>query len=160
MRCSHAENNNKNGKKIPSIQVLFASSLDLSSHAAQAYWCASGSQNREFITLFHDLLSEARKNSDQIALFMQQAGESIGGTLRAAFQCSALPDYPLDSIPCSAHVEALYRSMSEFTKQVHRTIDQIDPLAGTELSDSLAELSRRTDLMLISLESHLVEVHR
>lgn len=159
MRHSHAENN-QNGKTIPSIQVLFASSLDLSSHVAQAYWCAGNSQNRELITLFHELLSEARKNSDRIAFLMGYTGDSIGGTLRAAFQSSALPDYPLDSIPCSSHVEALHRSLREFAKQIHKTIDQIDPLASTELSDSLAELSRRTELMAQSLESHLVEVHR
>lgn len=140
-----------------SLNILFASALDLASHATQARWCVAETSEWELEQLFNDLSHDARNNADYVASLVRRSGRSVSSTVRAIFQCSVLPDYPLGKIKGSDHIGALRESILQFGQQVRRVSDLVNQVPDRDLMEPLNELSRRVQQMLLQLEPHLMQ---
>ncbi len=115
-------------------------------------------QDKEFVLLFSETARIANLTADEIAESICSSGRAVHGTAREVFQQSALPDYPIGSMNCPSHCEALKSSIAALARQIHKIIDRSDTTQNYEISDLLVRLSRRCETMTESLDQKPVHI--
>lgn len=140
---------------IDLLNARLADAVDLQMQAKQAHWNVRGPNFIALHELFDDVAEHVEEWVDLIAERSAMLGGRADGTVKVAAKNSKLPDYPLDIVNGSDHVNALSTSLAAFGKAVRRAIDQADELGDKDTADLFTEVSRGADKDLWFVEAHL-----
>jgi starvation-inducible DNA-binding protein len=138
------------------LNQTLAASLDLKTQTKQAHWNVKGKDFYQLHELFDEMAGELEEYVDTVAERVTALGGTALGTARVAADQSILPEYPLDAIDGSEHVEALADRYAAYAKHVREAIDTTDKLGDADTADLYTEISRTIDKRLWFLEAHLI----
>src|SRR5437660_5232307 len=125
-----------------------ADAVDLQMQMKQAHWNVKGPHFIGLHELFDKIDEAVEAYVDLIAERIVQLGGIAEGTARVAAVRSRLEEYPLTIADGSAHVEAVSKALSTFSREARNSIDQADELADADTSDLFTEVSRGIDKWL------------
>jgi starvation-inducible DNA-binding protein len=140
---------------VEMLNARLADVIDLKTQAKQAHWNVKGSHFIGLHELFDQVSVAAEAHTDLIAERITALGGTAFGTARVVAQNSTLPEYPLEIVDGTAHVEALSTAMAEFGKKTRANIDDADKLGDKNTADLFTEVSREVDKLLWFVEAHI-----
>ena len=137
------------------LNARLADASDLYSQCKQAHWNVKGMQFIAVHELFDEVASEVLGFVDELAERATALGGYVYGTVRCAAKTSSLPEYDLQAVSCTDHLEAVVARVAAFGALVRQNIkDSQDDL---DTADLLTEISRALDKKLWFLEAHLLD---
>ncbi|MBR8826462.1 MAG: DNA starvation/stationary phase protection protein Dps [Gomphosphaeria aponina SAG 52.96 = DSM 107014] len=134
-----------------------AATLDLKTQVKQAHWNVKGMDFYHLHLLFDEMATEVEEYVDMLAERITALGGTAMGTARIAAANSILPEYPIDIVDGSEHLEALAERYAIYAAHVRESIDKTDKLGDADTADLYTEISRTIDKRLWFLEAHLVK---
>ncbi len=140
---------------VEMLNARLADVIDLKTQAKQAHWNVKGSHFIGLHELFDQVSVAAEAHTDLIAERITALGGTAFGTARVVAQNSTLPEYPLEIVDGTAHVEALSTAMAEFGKKTRANIGDADKLGDKSTADLFTEVSREIDKLLWFVEAHI-----
>ena len=147
--------NGTRGEVVEILNARLADVIDLKTQAKQAHWNVKGIHFIGLHELFDQVAIAAEAHTDLIAERITALGGTAYGTARVAAQNSTLPEYPLEIVDGTAHVDALSTALADFGKNVRQGIDDTDKLGDKDTADLFTEVSREIDKLLWFVEAHL-----
>lgn len=154
----NTKNDLAKGTRKEVVEILnarLADVIDLKTQAKQAHWNVKGIHFTGLHELFDQVAIAAETHTDLIAERITALGGTAFGTARIVAQNSSLPEYPLEIVDGTAHVEALSTAMSNFGSKTRANIDDADKLGDKDTADLFTEVSRETDKLLWFVEAHI-----
>lgn len=142
-------------KSIELLNARLADALALYTHAKQAHWNVKGPSFIALHKLFDDVAEHADEFADMIAERLVALGGVAQGTIRHAAQATQLADYPLDTRPWKAHVEALAGALATFNELLVKNITAAEEVNDPATADLFTEAAREVAKDLWFVESHL-----
>lgn len=139
---------------VEMLNARLADVIDLKTQAKQAHWNVKGSHFIGLHELFDQVSVAAEAHTDLIAERITALGGTAFGTARVVARNSTLPEYPLEIVDGTAHVEALSTAMADFGKKIRANIDDADKLGDKNTADLFTEVSREVDKLLWFVEAH------
>ena len=140
---------------IATLNQQLADSLDLYSQTKQAHWNVKGKDFYQLHLLFDEHAEHVEEWIDIIAERVTALGGSAMGTARMSAANSTLPEYPVDAVDGTAHVEALVERWGLYATTSRAAIDVADEHNDQDTADLFTDISRQTDMDLWFLEAHL-----
>ncbi len=154
----NTKNNLPEGTRKEAVEILnarLADVIDLKTQAKQAHWNVKGAHFIGLHELFDQVSIAAEAHTDLIAERITALGGTAFGTARIVAQNSSLPEYPLEIVDGTAHVEALSTALADFGKKTRTNIDDADELDDKDTADLFTEVSREIDKLLWFVEAHI-----
>ena len=142
-------------KIIELFQERLSDGLDLMLQTKHAHWNLKGEQ---FISLHRlcDKVNKAmRKSSDLIAERIVQLGGVAHGTSQSITKKTSIDEYPSNIADWKEHIEFLSNSLAQFCNESRAALKQFDKIDDPVSEDILIEVTRKVDMYLWMLESHL-----
>ena len=140
---------------IDALNTIMASSADLYTQVKQAHWNLKGPHFVSRHLLFDDIAAHLQAWTDDAAERISTLGGYAMGTARKVAENSELSEYDLDAVDGKAHIVALTRAYSDFTKLVRGHVES-EPVAKEPVTeDLLIEILRGAEKDMWFLESHL-----
>ncbi len=154
----NTKNDLANGTREEVVEILnarLADVIDLKTQAKQAHWNVKGIHFIGLHELFDQVAIAAEAHTDLIAERITALGGTAFGTARVVAKNSTLPEYPLEIVDGTAHVEALSTALADFGSNVRAGIDDADKLGDKDTADLFTEVSREIDKLLWFVEAHI-----
>ncbi len=154
----NTKNDLSTGTREEVVEILnarLADVIDLKTQAKQAHWNVKGIHFIGLHELFDQVAVAAEAHTDTIAERITALGGTAYGTARVVAKNSTLPEYPLEIVDGTAHVDALSTAMANFGKNVRQGIDDTDKLGDKDTADLFTEVSREIDKLLWFVEAHI-----
>ena len=145
----------KREKVIEHLNARLADAIDLKTQAKQAHWNVKGPHFIGLHELFDQVATAVELHVDKIAERVTALGGTAMGTARVVASKSSLPEYPLEIVDGTAHVDALSSAMADFGKRIRKNIDDTDALGDKDTADLFTEVSREIDKLLWFVEAHI-----
>ena len=151
------KNDIQESARVALITILnqrLADAIDLQLQMKQAHWNVKGPSFIALHELFDKISEDVESYVDTIAERVVQFGGIALGTVRISGAESRLEEYPIAIAEGPAHVEAVSSALSDFGKEVRRSIDEANQLDDAGTADIFTEISRGTDKWLWFVEAH------
>ncbi len=137
------------------LNQRLADTLDLKLQTKHAHWNVKGANFQQLHELFDTIAPHFDDAADLLGERVTQLGGVANGTVRQVAAASSIPEYDLDAVDGTAHLQALVARAAKFANQVRADIDRTDQLGDPGTADLLTEISRQADKDLWFLEAHL-----
>ncbi len=137
------------------LNQRLADTLDLKLQTKHAHWNVKGANFQQLHELFDRIAPHFDDAADLLGERVTQLGGVANGTVRQVAAASSIPEYDLDAVDGTAHLQALVARLAKFANQVREDIDRTDQLGDPGTADLLTEISRQADKDLWFLEAHL-----
>lgn len=151
------KNDMQESRRIELMAILnrrLADAVDLQLQMKQAHWNVKGPGFIALHELFDKVSEDVESYVDTLAERVVQFGGIALGTVRVCGAESRLEEYPLDIAEGPAHIEAVSSALSDFGKEIRRSIDEADQLDDAGTADIFTEISRGIDKWLWFVEAH------
>ena len=144
-------------KVVELLNQTLAATLDLKTQTKQAHWNVKGMDFYQLHELFDEMATELEEYVDMVAERVTALGGMALGTARIAAAESILPEYDLDAVGGTEHIDALADRYAAYAKHLREAIDTSDSWEDADTADLYTEISRTIDKRLWFLEAHLVK---
>jgi starvation-inducible DNA-binding protein len=128
------------------LQATLVDLIDLSLIAKQAHWNVVGSNFRSAHLQLDELVSAARRYTDDVAERANAIGISPNGKARTVVESSGVPEYPDNWQTVEATVTAVVTALGEVNKRLRERIeatDKTDLVTQDLLIEIAAELEKQ-----------------
>ena len=142
-------------KTIDVLNARLADTLDLQTQLKQAHWNIKGAAFIAVHELFDSIAEKLYEFGDEIAERAVALGGQVHGTARVAAKSSSIPEYPLDAVDQTEHVEAVAERLGTYGKIIRSAIDETDKLGDKDTADLFTQISREIDKQRWFVEAHL-----
>jgi len=139
---------------IELLQARLAEAVDLQSQLKVAHWNVKGPSFIALHELFDKLHDEVAAHVDDIAERLVALGGVARGTVRQAAATTTLPEYPLNTVAGSDHVDAVAQGIAAFGRNVRESIDAAGEIGDAGTEDLFTGISRSLDKALWFVEAH------
>jgi len=139
---------------VNQLNVVLATSVDLTSQIKQAHWNIKGPEFFARHELFDKLAGRTRAVVDDVAERAATLGGYARGTVRMAAEKSVLEPYDGTAVQGKRHIELLIHRFGAYTALLRSSIAQVE---GKDVvtEDLYTEALRQAELDMWFLESHL-----
>lgn len=144
-------------KVCEALSPRLADVIDLHYQAKQAHWNVKGVQFKSLHELFDEVSAAAEKYVDLFAERIVQLGGVAVGTIRAASQTSSLPEYPLDLLQASDHIDTLGDRLRVVAKSCRENIERCEADGDMVTADIFTEAVTEFDKLTWMLEASFPE---
>ena len=136
------------------IQKRLSDSVDLTLQFKHAHWNIKSLNFIAMHELFDRIAEETENYSDLIAERIAQLGGISEGTLQSTAERSSLPEYPLQNVSESEHIQSLSHVLAAYGELIRDNVELATELCDPATADILTEILRSSDKNLWFIESH------
>jgi starvation-inducible DNA-binding protein len=129
--------------------------IDLQTQVKQAHWNVKGPGFIAIHELFDDISENLLEHIDTIAERAAQLGAQVKGTARIAAGASTLPEYPVNAVDQTEHLQAVAERLSRAGRAIRTAIETAGEAGDADAADIFTQVSRDIDKYLWFVEAHI-----